>query len=86
MKATVKENPNKPIQQIYQEEQSKMINTFGDMQVAAALPQFRNVQSGLYKQRADLVPPNTKKDRRYKMSGVNVKTGKGDFCYTMIKT
>ena len=28
LKATVKENPNKPIQQIYQEEQSKMFGFF----------------------------------------------------------
>jgi hypothetical protein len=40
LKTTIKKNHYRPIQQIYQDEQSKIVKKFGDMTVAAALPQF----------------------------------------------
>ena len=57
LKTTIKENPNRPIQQIYQEQQSKIIKKFGDMTEAAALPEFPSVKSVLFKQKTRLVPP-----------------------------
>ena len=57
LKTTIKDNPNKPIQQIYQEEQSKIIKKFGDMTIAVALLLFPTVKKELFKQKASLVPP-----------------------------
>ena len=42
---------------MYQEEQSKIIKKFGDITVAAALPQFPTVESGLFKQKSSWVLP-----------------------------
>jgi hypothetical protein len=69
LKTTIKENPNRPIQQIYQDEQSKIVKKFGDMTVAAVLPQFESIQSGLFKQKASLVPPLPQAINEIKIEG-----------------
>jgi hypothetical protein len=44
--------------QIYLEEQSKLINKLGDMElVAASIPQLINIAGGLYKHKAKFIPP-----------------------------
>ncbi len=51
------------IQQIFQNEQSKMIKKLQDMKVVAeAVPQFYNIQAGLYKHKAKTIPPVPKSD------------------------
>jgi hypothetical protein len=48
---------DKSVQQIFQEEQSKLIKTFKNLDVVAdALPQYKEVQSGLYKRRNKSIP------------------------------
>ncbi len=57
MKTRVTIEPDKSVQQIFQEEQSKLIKTFKNLDVVAdALPQYKEVQSGLYKRRNKIIP------------------------------
>lgn len=56
MKVRVR-NENLPIQQLYQEEQTKIIRKVGDMEILAkAVPQYENISGGLYKEKAKVIP------------------------------
>ena len=49
---------NTPIQQFFQEEQSKLIRNIGNMNsLTNDVPQFYNIQSGLYKYKSKFIPP-----------------------------
>ena len=45
------------IEKIYDEEQSKLLRQFSDLEVASSLPNLLNIQSGLYKNRNKNYPP-----------------------------
>ena len=51
------EKVNATIHQIYQQQQTKAIQSFADMHIASDnIPQFYEIQSGLYKQKSKSVP------------------------------
>ena len=45
------------IEKIYDEEQSKLLRQFSDLEVASSLPNLLSIQSGLYKNRNKNYPP-----------------------------
>ena len=65
LKSRVSKEPNLSIQEIYQEEQSQLIKKVKDLKlVANALPQYYQVQSGLYKHKNKSIPliPKTRRE------------------------
>jgi hypothetical protein len=62
LKSRVSKEPNLSVQQIYQEEQNNLIKKVKDLKIVAeSVPQYYQVQSGLYKHKKKSIPVIPKK-------------------------
>ncbi len=66
LKSRVSKEPNLSVQQIYQEEQSNLIKKVQDLKIVAeSIPQYYQVQSGLYKHKNKSIPVIPKKRQEF---------------------
>ena len=70
MKSRFENGNSKSVAELYKEEQSKLIEELGDMElVAKSLPQLTEISSGLYKHKSKFVPPVPKSIDKIKIEG-----------------